>query len=32
VSSNTDYVVVGGNPGSKLDDAKEEEAKTIGEE
>jgi DNA ligase (NAD+) len=32
VSSNTDYVVVGEGPGSKLDNAKEENIKTIDEE
>jgi DNA ligase (NAD+) len=32
VSSNTDYVVVGEGPGSKLDDAKQENVKTIDEE
>lgn len=31
VSGNTDYVVVGENPGSKLDDAKNENVKEIGE-
>ncbi|MFO7615402.1 MAG: NAD-dependent DNA ligase LigA [Bacteroidales bacterium] len=31
VSSNTDYVVVGEGPGSKLDDARENEVKTIDE-
>jgi DNA ligase (NAD+) len=32
VSSNTDYVVVGEDPGSKLDDAKVNNVKTINEE
>lgn len=32
VSNNTDYVVVGENPGSKFDDAKELSVKTINEE
>jgi DNA ligase (NAD+) len=32
VSSNTDYLVVGENPGSKLDDAREQGVKTIDEE
>jgi DNA ligase (NAD+) len=32
VSSNTDYVVVGENPGSKLDDARQQSVKTIDEE
>ena len=32
VSDNTDYVVVGEDPGSKLDDARKKEVSIIGEE